>query len=195
MATERIQENIGVASSRAEFRAWLAANAATERECWVQVKRGRPADDGVFYYLDAVEEALCFGWIDSTVRPGAGGLRLQRFGPRKPGGNWTELNKERARRLERLGLMTDAGRAVLPPMGPRSFRFDPHVVADLKAARVWAAFRRLPPLYQRVRASNLAFYRTRYPQGYQRMLEHTVETAKLGKTFGDWTDYGRLAEG
>ena len=192
MAVEREMLNVGVAESRAEFRAWLAANAATARECWVHVKRGRPANDGVFYYLDAVEEALCFGWIDSTVRPGEDGLRLQRFGPRKPGGNWTELNKERVRRLERLGLMTDAGRAVLPPLGPRSFHFDPHVVADLKAARTWAAFRRLPPLYQRVRASNLAFYRTRYPEPYARMLEHTVETAKAGKTFGEWTDYGRL---
>ena len=84
------------------------------------------------------------------------------------------------------------GRLLLAPL--HRLRFDPHVVADLKAARVWAAFRRLPPLYQRVRASNLAFYRTRYPEPYQRMLEHTVETAKAGKTFGDWTDYGRLAE-
>ena len=192
MGTERIRENVGIAQNRAEFRAWLEANAATERECWVHVKRGRPTDAGTFYYLDAVEEALCFGWIDSTANSGEGGMRLQRFGPRKPGGNWTELNKERVRRLERLGLMTSAGRAVLPPMGPRSFRFDPQVVADLKAARAWTAFRRLPALYQRVRANNLAFYRTRHPEPYLRMLAHTVETAKQGKTFGEWNDYGRL---
>ena len=114
--------NIGIATNRNEFREWLRDHASTESGCWVEVKRGRPVDEGVFYYLDAVEEALCFGWIDS-IHKEINGVRMQRFTPRKKNSVWTELNKERVRRLERLGLMTDAGRAVLPPMGPRSFRF------------------------------------------------------------------------
>ena len=186
-------KNILNVSSRSEFRAWLAANHATEQECYVVLKRGKPVDDQHFWYLDAIEEALCFGWIDSTVRV-VDGKKMQRFSPRRKGGNWTELNKERVRRLEKLGLMTDAGRAVLPAMGPRSFRVDSGVMADLKAARAWSAFRALPPLYQRVRASNLVFYRTRLPKDYPRMLEHTVQTAKQGQTFGEWNDYGRLLD-
>ena len=93
-----------------------------------------------FYYLDAVEEALCFGWIDSTNKV-IDGVRMQRFTPRKKNSLWTELNKERVRRLEQLGMMTDAGRAVLPPMGVRSFRIDPDVETSLKQARVWSKFK------------------------------------------------------
>ena len=47
--------------SRTELREWLIHNHKTEKECWVVVKRGRPTDDNTFWYIDAVEEALCFG--------------------------------------------------------------------------------------------------------------------------------------
>lgn len=185
--------NILGVRSREEFRAWLACHHASEQECWVQVRRGRPTDASTFWYLDAVEEALCFGWIDSTVKE-IEGVRMQRFGPRKPRSPWTELNKERVRRLEKLGLMTDAGRTVLPPMGPRSFRIDPDVKAALKAARCWAAFRRFPPLYQRVRAYNTAFYKTRDPEVYRRSLANLIAHTKRGEMFGEWSDYGRLID-
>ena len=171
----------------------MSAHHADQQECYVLLKRGKPVDADHFWYLDAIEEALCFGWIDSTVRV-VDGATMQRFTPRRKGGNWTELNKERVRRLEKLGLMTDAGRAVLPPMGPRSFRIDAQTEAALKKARVWSKFKALPPLYQRVRASNLMFYRERHPHSYQRMLDHTIKATKEGKTFGEWNDYGRLLD-
>ena len=76
------------------------ANHASARECWLEVKRGRLDTPGVFYYLDAVEEALCFGWIDSTQKR-IGDRMMQRFSPRRKGSPWSELNKERVRRLER----------------------------------------------------------------------------------------------
>ncbi len=60
-------DNVGVAVTRTEFRRWLFEHSETEKECWLCVKRGNPLDSDVFYYLDAVEEALCFGWIDSTT--------------------------------------------------------------------------------------------------------------------------------
>ncbi|MBO7320581.1 MAG: hypothetical protein J6U80_01475, partial [Bacteroidales bacterium] len=60
--------NILNINSRGEFREWLQGNAGSQAECWVPVKRGRPADDNCLYYLDAVEEALCFGWIDSVMK-------------------------------------------------------------------------------------------------------------------------------
>ena len=61
-----MEPNILQVKNRTAFREWLLSNAASESECWVELKRGKPADDDQFYYLDAVEEALCFGWIDST---------------------------------------------------------------------------------------------------------------------------------
>ena len=188
-----MENNILTVTSRAAFRQWLSDHAAHEAECWVPVRRGRPSDPDVLYYLDAVEEALCFGWIDSTQKR-IGAVRMQRFSPRRPNSPWTELNKERVRRLERLGLMTDAGRAVLPAMEPRSFRFDPEIEAALKQARVWSAFRALPPLYQRVRAYNLAFYRLRDRAAYDKALRHLITETKQGRMFGEWNDYGRLLE-
>ena len=66
--------------------------------------------------IDAVEEAMCFGWIDSTTKKMDNGITAQRLAPRRKGSLWSELNKERCRRMERLERMTDAGRAVLPDM-------------------------------------------------------------------------------
>ena len=99
--------------SRVELREWLIKNHKTEKECWVIVKRGKPTDDTTFWYIDAVEEALCFGWIDSTTKKIADGVTAQKLCPRNPRSNWSELNKARCRRMERMGLMTDAGRAVV----------------------------------------------------------------------------------
>lgn len=96
------------------------------------------------------------------------------------------------RRLERLRLMTDAGRAVLPPMGPQSFRVDSDVEAALKVARCWLKFRSFPPLYQRVRAYNVAFCKKRNPAMYEQTLSHLISETKKGRMFGEWSDYGRL---
>ena len=186
------EKNILTLQSRTEFRAWLSLHAAEESECWIEVQRGKPEDPNVFYYLDAVEEALCYGWIDSTCKY-IGGKPMQRFGPRKKNSPWTELNKARVLRLEQLGKMTDAGRAVLPKMGARSFHIDADIEAALKKARVWSKFKAFPPLYQRVRAYNVAFYKKRNPAQFEKALAHLIEETKKGKMYGEWNDYGRLS--
>lgn len=183
-------KNILHITSRHEFRSWLKQFSGVEPECYVPAVRGHPVDTDHFWYLDAVEEALCFGWIDSTIRI-IDGEKMQRFSPRGKQSNWTELNKERVRRLEKLGLMTDAGRAVLPDMG-KPFRIDKAVEEELKKARVWTKFKSFHPLYQRIRSSNLTFYRQHYPISYQRMLKHVIEETKKGNMYGNWNDYGRL---
>lgn len=88
--------NILTVICREQFRECLMLHAAKESECWVAVKRGKPVESDSFYYIDAVEEALCFGWIDSIQKP-INGVRMQRFSPRKKNSPWTELNKERVR--------------------------------------------------------------------------------------------------
>ena len=67
--------------SRAELREWLIQNHKTEKECWVVVKRGKPTDDNTFWYIDAVEEALCFGWIDSTTKKITDDVTAQKLCP------------------------------------------------------------------------------------------------------------------
>ena len=97
------------AESRAAWRAWLAAHHASERGVWLASwKRatGRP----FVQYEEAVEEAICFGWIDSTVNTLDDERGLQLMTPRRPRSGWTRLNRERVARLEDEGLMTDAGR-------------------------------------------------------------------------------------
>jgi len=179
-------------NDRHAFRAWLEAHADKEPECWVVVKRGSPTEAGLLYYLDAVEEALCFGWIDSTQRV-IDDRRYQRFSPRRKNGHWTELNKARVRRLEKLGLMTDAGRRVLPEMDTDDFVPTADIEAALKANGAWANYLSFPPLYRRVRVSNILFYKKRNPSAYQRMLDRFVAATKQGKTYGEWNDYGRLS--
>ena len=189
----QMESNILQINNRADFRKWLALHADSENECWVELKRGRPLDDDKFYYLDAVEEALCFGWIDSTHKV-IDGRRMQRFTPRKKNSPWTELNKERVRRLEKLGLMTDAGRAVLPEMDVRRFKVDEDVERALKEACVWSRFQSFHPLYQRIRAYNIGFAKTRHPESYRRALTHLIEETRKGRMYGEWNDYGRLLE-
>ena len=100
------------AETRAAWRAWLTANSQTERGVWLASwKRatGRPAVP----YEEAVEEALCFGWIDSTVNTLDEERGLQLMTPRRPRSSWTRLNRERVARLEAEGLMTDGGRRAI----------------------------------------------------------------------------------
>ena len=184
-------ENIINVKKRAEFRKWLSENCKTEKECWIEVRRGKPISEEIFYYLDAVEEALCFGWIDSTTKH-IDGHFLQRFSPRQKNGHWSELNKERVRRLERIGAMTDEGRKVLPDMRVESFKFDEEIVKEMKKARVWAKFQAFPPLYQRVRAYNVSFYKTWNRAAFDKALANLIEHTREGKLFGNWNDYGRL---
>ena len=108
-----IGETIYVTTGQ-EFRKWLEENHQTKKEIWlIQYKKAtkKPSINSV----DAVEEALCFGWIDGLENSMDAERYALRFSPRRPKSNWTETNKERARKLIAEGKMTDAGGATLPP--------------------------------------------------------------------------------
>lgn len=97
-------------ASRAEWRAWLAAHQDDPTGIWLIVQKKGSALAGV-KYDEAVEEALCFGWIDSRVRRLDEDRFEQWFSPRRPGGIWSQSNKERVERLQQAGLMAPAGLA------------------------------------------------------------------------------------
>lgn len=97
---------------REEWRTWLGANHATARGAWfVSWKKatGRPRLE----YAEAVEEALCVGWVDSLARTVDGERSRLLMTPRKRGSGWSRPNKERIARLEAAGLMLPAGIAVV----------------------------------------------------------------------------------
>ena len=180
--------------SRVELREWLIKNHKTEKECWVIVKRGKPTDDTTFWYIDAVEEALCFGWIDSTTKKIADGVTTQKLCPRKPRSNWSELNKERCRRMERMGLMTDAGRAVLPDMSPDGFNIDKDILQRLQSDPVvWNNFCQFPDLYKRIRIDTIQIKRND-PDLYESRLVKFIENTRKGLLYGEWNDNGRLLQ-
>ena len=187
------KDTILTISSRDEFRLWLKENGKKAKECYIVLKRGKPTDSNCFYYIDAVEEAICFGWIDSTCLF-EDGVSYQRFSPRRKNSFWTELNKERARRLIKLGLMEKEGKKTLPNLGVRGYRIDEDVKVALVKARCYKKFKSFPLLYQRVRASNVAFYKRISEQAYQTALSHLIKETKLGHLYGEWNDFGRLLD-
>ena len=98
---------------RTVLRRWLMGNHLTECEVWVATYRGKHPMVDALPYVDVVEEALCFGWIDSTCKRLPDGRLAQRLSPRRKNSHWTERNLERCRELEQRGLMTEAGRKTL----------------------------------------------------------------------------------
>ncbi|MEJ7812761.1 MAG: YdeI/OmpD-associated family protein [Gemmatimonadaceae bacterium] len=97
---------------RAAWRRWLAEHHATSPGVWLifDKKRSRPER---LAYGDSVEEALCFGWVDSTVNALDDARYMQRFAPRKPASAWSRSNKDRVARLTEQGLMMPAGVAAV----------------------------------------------------------------------------------
>jgi uncharacterized protein YdeI (YjbR/CyaY-like superfamily) len=98
--------------TRAEWRNWLESNHETSTGVWFVSWRKHAGRSGPGYE-DAVEEALCFGWIDSIGRKLDDDRTMLWFSPRKPGSGWARPNKERIERLTAAGLMTPAGQRVI----------------------------------------------------------------------------------
>ena len=97
--------------NRTELRRWLKENHNKEKCCWVVTYRSKcPPERPAIPYIEVVEEALCFGWIDSTLKRLPDGRLAQRLSPRRDKSHWTQLNMDRCVDLEDRGLMTEAGR-------------------------------------------------------------------------------------
>ncbi|QSF46711.1 YdeI/OmpD-associated family protein [Paenibacillus tianjinensis] len=183
-------ENLIHVTSRAELRSWLQENCKTEKSCYVAVNM-TPAPDTLLY-LDAVEEALCFGWIDGVKKKSSEAVLVQRLSPRSKRSSWTELNKERVRRLEKLGLMNEEGRRVLPAMDHGSFKIDSIIEQRLQEDReVYENFLAFPALYSRIRIDTIQSYKHQ-PELFNSRLDKFITNTKANKMYGQWHDNGRL---
>ena len=105
--------NLMTFTERKQLREWFEKYHLSEKSCWVACNRAKTPKADTLPYIEIVEEALCFGWIDSTLNKLPDGQLAQRLSPRRKVSHWTELNKERCRQLEAKGLMTDSGRKAL----------------------------------------------------------------------------------
>lgn len=121
-----------------------------------------------------------------------GGVTAQRLTPRKKNSLWSELNKERCRRMEKLGLMTDAGRAVLPDMSPSGFVIDNEILNALQSDTVvWNNFLSFPQLYRRVGIDTIQI-KKKQSELFQSRLQKFIENTKKGIMYSEWNDNGRL---
>lgn len=94
--------------TRKAWRTWLVKNHLNSPGVWL-IYYKKSSGKAKMVYNDAVEEALCFGWIDSTLRPLDEERFMQRFTPRKPKSGWSGLNKKRIEKMTAAALMTNAG--------------------------------------------------------------------------------------
>jgi uncharacterized protein YdeI (YjbR/CyaY-like superfamily) len=169
--------------TRKAWRDWLAKNHDKEREIWLVVylkETGKPS----VAYNDAVEEALCFGWIDSTRKTFTEDSRAQRFTPRRKGAPWSEMNKMRVRRLHEQGLMTEAGMAAGVDFLDEAFEVPGDILAEIKSdAETWEHFQTFPESYVRIRVGWIDGVRDR-PEEYEKRLRYFLKMTKQGKRFG-----------
>lgn len=107
-----MSEGVLEPAGREQWRAWLAANAASAAEVWLVIPHARSGRPGISH-REAIEEALCFGWIDSLARRHDGSSWRQRFSPRRPTAAWSKINRELVGVLTAQGRMTPAGQAAV----------------------------------------------------------------------------------
>ncbi|MGC5775606.1 YdeI/OmpD-associated family protein [Paenibacillus pabuli] len=185
-------EHLITANSREDLRIWLQQHGKTQTSCWVVVSM-KPTPDTLLY-LDVVEECLCFGWIDGVKKKISANQLAQRLSPRSKRSSWTELNKERVRRLETLGLMSDEGRKALPDMDHDAFKIDQVIEQRLNEEKqVYVNFLAFPALYQRVRIDTIQSVKNQ-PEVFRSRLDKFITNTKENKMYGQWHDHGRLLD-
>ena len=100
-------------ASREEFRRWLAEHHRQKREIWL-IFYYKSTGKATLHYGEAVEEAICYGWIDSQLNRLDEERFVRRFTPRRGKSSWSRYNRARALRMLRQGKMTESGMAALP---------------------------------------------------------------------------------
>ncbi|CAM3315799.1 YdeI family protein [Kibdelosporangium persicum] len=167
------------ARDTAEWRAWLAGNCDSAKEVWL-VLHHKDSPNPSPRYHEAIEQALCFGWIDSHHRKRDATSSRLRFSPRNPRSSWSGLNRERAARMIEQGLMTPRGQALIDLAKATGTWQAPTVPADLKELLdgnepAAANFARFPPSSKRLILEWISA--AKRPETRQRRLVQTVESA------------------
>lgn len=177
------------AKDRKTWRQWLSKNHETADEIWLVYYRketGKPR----IAYNDAVEEALCYGWIDSIVRKVDDERFAQRFSPRKPKSVLSQMNRERVRKLIANKKMTKAGLAAIAHVfdpatdAVDDFVVPPDILRRIKADKeTWTNFETFPDEYKRIRVAWIDAARVRSEE-FEKRLAHFLKMTKQGKRFG-----------
>ena len=175
-------------SDRERWRAWLARHHAAAKEIWLVYPKKHSGKKRI-PYNDAVEEALCFGWIDSTAKKIDDASFAQRFSPRRKGSVLSQANRERIRKLISQKRMTPAGLAAVShafdPASKEEFVVARDVLAAVKADEAaWKNFRRFPERYKRIRIGYIEGQRRHSAKAFKKSLAHFVRKTAKNKKFG-----------
>ena len=170
-------------TSRKDWRAWLKKHHQTEKEIWLVYPKkaaGRPRIE----YNDAVEEALCFGWIDSTVKKWDEESTVQRFSPRKPGAKYSQANIERLRAfVARKKVIKEVAEGLRDILNEK-FVIPPDILKAIKANQeAWKNFQQFSDTYKRIRIAFIDGARKR-PAEFKKRLRHFIAMTEKNKMFG-----------
>jgi uncharacterized protein YdeI (YjbR/CyaY-like superfamily) len=170
-------------TNRNDWRAWLEGNFKSEPEIWLVYPRkgtGQPR----IPYNDAVEEALCFGWIDSLNRTIDDERFAQRFSPRKLNSAYSQTNKERLKRLIAQGKVIPEVLASLEHQDLDDFNYPEDIMTALSENRqAWENYQRYSGAYQRIRIAYIDSGRKR-PGEFEKRLGHFIKMTEQDKQFG-----------
>jgi len=177
-------------TSRRDWRDWLAKNHQRKPEIWLiyyKKNSGRPRID----YNHAVEEALCYGWIDSTVKSIDDEKFVQRFTPRRKGSSLSQMNRERIWRLAEEGRMTEAGfAAIAHAFDPRRDKpRKPDLPADVEKAlrsneKAWKNWQGFPDSYKRMRIAYIKGQQRHSARMGRAAIRNLVRMTSANKRFG-----------
>jgi uncharacterized protein YdeI (YjbR/CyaY-like superfamily) len=170
-------------TNRKKWRDWLKKHYKSEKEIWlVYYKKhtGKPRIN----YNEAVEEALCFGWIDSTVKSIDEDRFAQRFSLRNPKSPYSQANKERLRELIRQRQVAKDVLATIGDVTEEEFEIPPDILKAIKASReAWKNLQGFSQSYIRIRIAFIDAARNR-PQEFKKRLKYFIEMTEKNKQFG-----------
>ncbi len=177
-------------SERGIWREWLTENFETESEIWF-VFPMKESGDRSLLYNDAVEESLCFGWIDSTIKHIDPTHRAQRFTPRKKDSSYSRPNIERLIRLDERGMIHPSVRDDVLPIIRAPYIFPNDIIEEIKADVVaWKNYEQLSEPYKRIRIAYIDAARKR-PNEFKKRLECFIRKTREGKII---VGYGGIDE-
>jgi len=176
--------------NRKQWRSWLSKNYDNKNEIWLIYYR-KSAGKPRIPYNDAVEEALCFGWIDSIIKHLDDERFVQRFSPRLPKSQLSEMNKERIRRLIRNKKMTKAGLNAIDGIfdhkkdKKHKFVIDLDILKAIKENKqAWKNFQKFSEGYKRVRIGYIKSQGRHGDALFEKSLRHFVKMTARNKKFG-----------
>ena len=170
-------------TNRKDWRAWLKKHYQSQKDIWlVYYKKhtGKPR----LSYNEAVEEALCFGWIDSTVKSIDADRFAQRFSVRNPKSPYSQANQERLRALVKQGKVAQDVLATLGDLKKAKFEIPPDILQAIQTnPAAWKNFQRFSPSYKRIRIAFIDGARNR-PREFAKRLEYFIRMTEKNKLFG-----------